>query len=175
VSEPTARVPVEGPRAARIAAPLDEALDSFAAAAMRAREVDAVTTELVRLRCAHYHDCRICGSLRMTEARDAGVDEAVAAKVANYEASDLPEHAKVALRLVDAVIIAPASAPPGLAAQLHEHFDDRQIAELLLDVVKWSRQKELVALRLETPPWMGTNLLAFDARGDALIGAATTG
>lgn len=38
-------------------APLRRALGDFAAAAVRNDEVDPITTELVRLRCAAYHDC----------------------------------------------------------------------------------------------------------------------
>jgi hypothetical protein len=36
---------------------LRAALGSFAASVVRLSAVDPVTTELVRLRCAHYHDC----------------------------------------------------------------------------------------------------------------------
>lgn len=36
---------------------LREALMRYAAAAVRNDAVDPVTTELVRLRCATYHDC----------------------------------------------------------------------------------------------------------------------
>jgi AhpD family alkylhydroperoxidase len=157
---------------APIAPALADAMEAFAAAAMRARAVDPVTTELVRLRCAGYHDCRICGSLRLEDARRAGVDEEMTAKVAVYESSDLPEHVKAALRLTDAVIIDPGGADRELAAQVRRHFSDEQIAELLLDVVKWSRQKERVALRLEAPPWQGTNALRFDAEGNHVLGAA---
>ena len=34
------------------------ALSDFAAAAVRNDAIDPITTELVRLRCATYHDCR---------------------------------------------------------------------------------------------------------------------
>ncbi|MFK7916804.1 MAG: hypothetical protein AB8G14_01905 [Ilumatobacter sp.] len=50
-------------RSARVApgtrgdAVLVGALMEFAAAAVRNNAVDPVTTELVRLRCATYHDC----------------------------------------------------------------------------------------------------------------------
>ena len=70
------------------------------------------------------------------------------------------------------MIIDPARADRRLVAELREHFTDAQIVELLFDIMKWSRQKELVALRLETPGWEGTNVLGFDANGDALIGEA---
>ena len=36
---------------------LRSALGGFAAAAVRLPAVDPVTTEIVRLRCAHHHDC----------------------------------------------------------------------------------------------------------------------
>lgn len=37
--------------------PLHRALHRYAAAAVRNDGIDPVTTELVRLRCATYHDC----------------------------------------------------------------------------------------------------------------------
>jgi hypothetical protein len=36
---------------------LSAGLASFAAAAVRLNTVDPVTTEIVRMRCAHHHDC----------------------------------------------------------------------------------------------------------------------
>ncbi len=36
---------------------LRTALGGFAAATVRLSTVDPVTTEIVRLRCAHHHDC----------------------------------------------------------------------------------------------------------------------
>jgi len=166
------RIPFSATGEGQIAPALARALDAFAAAAMRAQAVDPVTTELVRLRCAGYHDCRICGSLRLDDARQRGLDEEMAAKVARYESSGLPERAVVALRLADAVIIDPRAADRELAAQLNEHFSEEQIAELLFDIMKWSRQKERVALRLETPPWEGTKALSFDDRGNHVLDAA---
>ena len=44
----------DGVAAAR---PLRSALGSWQAAVVRLGAVDPVTTELVRLRCASYHDC----------------------------------------------------------------------------------------------------------------------
>ena len=37
---------------------LRQALNAWQAAVVRLEAVDPVTTELVRLRCARYHDCR---------------------------------------------------------------------------------------------------------------------
>ena len=36
---------------------LRRALGGFAAATVRLDTIDPVTTEIVRLRCAHHHDC----------------------------------------------------------------------------------------------------------------------
>ena len=98
-----------------------------------------------------------------------GVDEVAVAKIASYEASDLSGAAKAALRLADAMIIRPAGAGSALRADLRVHFTDSQIAEICLDVVKWSKQKYLVALRVETPPWEGLETLRFDEDGNPQI------
>ena len=42
----------------KAAPPLRDALAAWQAAVVRLAAVDPVTTELVRLRCARYHDCR---------------------------------------------------------------------------------------------------------------------
>jgi hypothetical protein len=151
---------------------LDDVIDEFAAAQMRATDIDPVITELVRLRCAQYHDCRLCGSLRLREAAEQGLIEATVAKIARFETSDLSEAAKAALRLTDAIIIRPSAADAGLRAELRRHFTDAQIAEICLDVAKWSQQKYLVALRIETPPWDGLEILTFDADGNPQVGSS---
>jgi len=149
--------------------PFDDAIDEFAAAEMRVTGIDPVLTELVRLRCAQYHDCRLCGSLRLQEAAEQGVDEATVAKIARHATSDLDPAAKAALRLVDAMLIRPSAADADLRAELHRHFTAAQIAEICLDVVKWSQQKYLVALRIESPPWEGLAGLTFDNDGHPRI------
>jgi hypothetical protein len=156
--------------------PIDEAIDAFSATAVRQSTLDPITTEVVRLRCARYHDCRLCQSLRIDDALREGLDEALAAKVDVYETSDLDDRLKAAVALTHAVILDPAAAAdPALAAQLHEHFSDEQIAELLHDIVKWSFQKVLVALRLDAPVREGLSVLSFDAHGDPSIGDVIPG
>ena len=152
--------------------PLDAAMDAFAAAVVRSSAVDPLVTELVRLRCAQYHDCRLCGSLRWQDAIDAGLDEAMVEKIARHEHSDLGDAAKAALRLTDAMVIDPSLVDDELYGQLRESFTDVQIAELCLDIMKWSKQKFLVALRLERPAWDGIETLSFDDRGEPRFGTA---
>jgi hypothetical protein len=94
----------------------------------------------------------------------------MAASIARYETGGFAPDAVAALRLTDAIILSPSRADDALAEELHRHFDDVQIAEICLDVMKWSYQKILVSLRLETPPWSETAILSFDASGDPVIG-----
>jgi alkylhydroperoxidase family enzyme len=160
----SARIPVYT-GAARYGTPLDHAMRDFELAAVRADGVDPITTELVRLRCARLHDCRRCKAVRDGAALDAGFDEALGAKVDAYETSDLEPRHKAALRLTDAMLLTPGAVDPALRADLRAHFSEAQIAELCLDVVKWSVQKALVALRLEAPP-REDGLTRMDAAAD---------
>jgi hypothetical protein len=144
---------------------MDRAILAFCETVERAASVDLMTTEVVRLRCAQYHNCRACSSYRNRYALAEGLDEALVAKISRYEESDLPARWKAALRLADAVIVAPREADAGLAAELHEHFTDEQIAELIFDVMKWSDQKVDVSLAMDTPPWDGLSVHSFDAEG----------
>jgi alkylhydroperoxidase family enzyme len=167
VKTPRVEVPAEG-----FAPEFTASLYDVHAAAMRASTIDPLTNELVRLRCARYHDCRVCQSLRLTSGRDAGVDETVAAKVDRYEQSDLGEAQKAALRYADAYMTDPAGIDDMLRAQLNAHFTPAQIVQLTLDVVAWTLQKALVCLLLDVPvDEERLTLMDFDADGHVLIGA----
>jgi hypothetical protein len=144
---------------------MDRAILEFCEGVERASSVDLMTTEVVRLRCAQYHNCRACSSYRNRYALTEGLDETLVGKLGRYEESDLPERWKAALRLADSVIVAPNEADARLAADLHEHFSDEQIAELIFDVMKWSDQKVDVSLAMDTPPWNGLSVHSFDADG----------
>jgi alkylhydroperoxidase family enzyme len=167
----TVRVPAgaDGRPLGRDAA-LVAALAEYQDAVVRSPHLDAVTTELVRLRCARQHDCRICQTLRLADAIDAGVDDELTAKIDRYETSDLPERHKVALRLVDAFIWQPTSIDARLVAQAHEHFTDDELAELLVDITKWSTQKIHVTLGTD-----GIDRLATDEHGRAYLSFTADG
>ena len=150
--------------------PLERAINEFACAAVEATAVDPVVTEIVRLRCAQIHDCRLCGSLRIQEALDQGFDEAMERKIGDYENSDFRPEIVAALRLCDAIILTPGAADESLKNELKRHFSEQQIAEICLDVVKWSQQKSLVALRMEKPPWDVPTILTFDENSAPVFG-----
>ena len=160
--------------AGRYGTELDRAMHAFERAAVRLQGVDPLTTELVRLRCARIHDCRRCRSVRDDAALEAGFDEALGAKIDDYEGSDLSPRHKAALRLTDAMILG-GPIDPALREDVRAHFSEAEIAELLLDVVKWSVQKALVALRIEPAPSPGAlTRMAADAGGTYRLGSSAS-
>ncbi|QIG44613.1 hypothetical protein G5V58_19125 [Nocardioides anomalus] len=167
----SSRIPLPtDPSVPKYGTPVDFAVAAFAAAVVRQRALDPTTTELVRLRCARVHDCRLCQSVRNVEAGE--VDESLATQVDHHETSVLSERHRVALRLTDAMILDPSAADEALRADARRLFTETEIAELLLDVVKWSQQKASVALRIEVAPREGLSELSFDADGQARVGGA---
>ncbi|MHB1164037.1 MAG: carboxymuconolactone decarboxylase family protein [Candidatus Nanopelagicales bacterium] len=136
---------------------LHSLLAAYQASVVRLRALDAVTTELVRLRCARQHDCRICQALRLADSATAGATDEVASQIDHYEDSDLSDRHKVALRIVDAFIWQPSGITPELAQSAHEHFTDDELAEVLLDITKWSTQKIHVALGTDGADRLPTN------------------
>jgi alkylhydroperoxidase family enzyme len=137
---------------------------------VRSRYLDPATTELVRLRCARQHDCRICQTLRLADAAVEGVDDELTSQIDHYETSDLTERHKVALRIVDAVIWRPTDITDDLVEQAHSHFSADEIAELLVDITKWSTQKIHVALGTD-----GADRLPVNERGVAYFGFDDSG
>jgi len=132
-------------------AALRAALTDYQDAVVRGVALDPVLTELVRLRCARTHNCRICQTLRLADARDAGADDALTAAVDRYETSDLDERIKAALRVTDALITLPSSLSPDAVASARALLAPDELAELCLDVSKWSTQKVHVALGTDAP------------------------
>ncbi len=90
----------------------------------------------------------------------------MAAKVDRYPTSDLGDRHKAALRLADAVMTQPGDIDDDLVAQLRSWFDDDQLVELTVDVMKWNYQKVAVALGIDDEVRPGQlSDLVFDANG----------
>jgi alkylhydroperoxidase family enzyme len=157
---PSAAPPPPITRAADPSAALLEALADYQDAVVRGSALDPVLTELVRLRCARTHNCRICQTLRLADALEAGADDAMTAAVDRYEASDLDERTKAALRITDALITLPASLTDQTVEEARTLLGEEALAELCLDVSKWSTQKVKVALGTD-----GADRLPLDERG----------
>ena len=145
-------------------------LTAYQEAVVRGSALDPATTELVRLRCARTHQCRICQTLRLADARAAGVDETITAQIDFYEHSDLPDLAKVALRVTDSFITQPDILSGTVAEQARASFEPAELASLCLDITKWSTQKIHVALGTD-----GAEGLETDDEGVAVFGFDETG
>ena len=135
-------------------------LAAYQDAVVRSPLLDPITTELVRLRCARQHDCRICQTLRLSSAALDGLDDDMSSEIDFYESSSLSERHKVALRIVDAFIWRPSDMSDVLVGQAHEHYSRAEIAEILVDITKWSTQKIHVCLGTD-----GADRLPVNERG----------
>jgi alkylhydroperoxidase family enzyme len=151
--------------------PSDVVFNGFLPTVARLRELDALTSEVVRLRGATQHNCRLCKSLRETTALDAGGSETLYRDIEQFEASaQLTDRQKAALRYVDALIWSPGHIDSGIAAGMRAHFSDAEAVELTFDVMRNASNKIAVALggdapRVET----GTEQYLLDADGHTVF------
>ncbi len=146
------------------------ALEEFMREVARLDSLDPVTTELVRLRGARQHDCRVCKSRRSVAAIDGGADEATFDAVDRYETSDLPDATKAALALTDAIIWTPYAVPPGVLAAARTHLTDEQVVEVVLDVTRNAANKIAVALGADAATVTdGVELFTTDTDGNLSV------
>jgi alkylhydroperoxidase family enzyme len=128
------------------------AIDAFQSAVGRLNILDPILLEVVRIRCARTHDCRMCKASRYQPARDEGLDETMLSAVDAYEQSSLPERLKVALRYTDMFLSQPGKMSPTLRRDLHRQFTEREILALSLEIAMFSIQKPYIALGLDVLP-----------------------
>ncbi|MEB3982606.1 carboxymuconolactone decarboxylase family protein [Mycobacterium sp. 663a-19] len=151
--------------------PSDVVFNDFLPAVARMRALDPVTSEVVRLRGAAQHNCRLCKSLREATALDAGGSETLYGDVERYETSTLlDERAKAALRYTDALIWTPAHLVADVAAEVRARFSEEQAVELTFDVMRNASNKIAVSLgadaaRVES----GTERYLLDADGQTVF------
>ena len=150
--------------------PIDSLLNGFVPAVARLRALDPVTTEVVRLRGAAQHNCRLCKSRRETHALDAGGTEDLYSQIEQFESADgLTDAQKAALRYVDALIWSPSQIGADVAAGVHEHFSEDQALELTWDVMRNAATKIMVSLGVDAPLVEdGTELFSVEADGQTV-------
>jgi alkylhydroperoxidase family enzyme len=151
--------------------PIGALLNDFVPAVARLCRLDPVTTEVVRLRGASQHNCRLCKSLREGNALDAGGSEQLYADIERYETSDLlSERHKAALRYVDALIWKPSGIEAEVTAGVREHFTEDEAFELTLDVMRNASNKIAVSLAADAPRVSeGTERYSIDAEGQTVF------
>jgi alkylhydroperoxidase family enzyme len=151
--------------------PSDAVFNGFLPAVARLRALDALTSEVVRLRGAAQHNCRLCKSLRETTALDVGGSETLYGDIAHFEASALlSDRQKAALRYADALIWSPGDIDHGIVAGLRAHFSDAEAVELTFDVMRNASNKVAVALAGDAPRVEhGTEQYLLDANGQTVF------
>ncbi len=132
--------------------PSDAVFNDFLPAVARMRALDPVTSELVRLRGATQHNCRLCKSLREGTALDAGGSEALYDDIERFETSSLfSQRAKAALRYTDALIWTPAHLVADVAAEVRSGFSEGEAVELTFDIMRNASNKVAVSLGADAP------------------------
>jgi alkylhydroperoxidase family enzyme len=150
--------------------PVAAVLNDFLPAVARMRKLDPLTTEVVRLRGAALHNCRLCKSLREGNALDAGGSESLYDDIERYGTSDrLSEGQKAALRYADALIWTPSRIDSDVATGVREHFTEEEAFELTLDVMRNASNKIAVSLAADAPRVeQGTERYLIDADGQTV-------
>ncbi|OBH10063.1 carboxymuconolactone decarboxylase family protein [Mycobacterium sp. E1747] len=132
--------------------PANLVFNDFLPAVARMRALDPVTSELVRLRGAAQHNCRLCKSLREGTALDAGGSETLYDEIGRFEASRLlDDRVKAALRYTDGLIWTPAHLAVDDAAEVRSRFSDAEAVELTFDIMRNASNKVAVALGADAP------------------------
>jgi alkylhydroperoxidase family enzyme len=132
--------------------PADAVFNGFLPAVARQTALDPVTAEIVRLRGAGQHRCRLCNSLREAAALEAGGSEDVYGEISFYETSSrLSESQKAALRYVDALIESPADIAPEISADMRARFSADEAVEVTFDVMRNAGNKIAVAMAADAP------------------------
>jgi AhpD family alkylhydroperoxidase len=107
--------------------------------------LDPVTSELVRLRGARQHRCRLCQSIRSRTALRAGADETLFDAVDDYRGSDLSPLRQAALAFTDGMVWTPGDLGPA-ADELRAVATPAQQVELVLDITRNALNKIAVGL-----------------------------
>jgi alkylhydroperoxidase family enzyme len=100
-------------------------------------KVDLVTRELVRITSGRLSHCSYCRNLRLHAAIKRGFDEDMVAQLDDVGQSNLADPQKIAVKFAQAFLNDPASFGPDDRAELARNFDDEQVAELVLDLVRF--------------------------------------
>ncbi len=152
--------------------PSDLVFNDFLPAVARMRALDPVTSELVRLRGAAQHNCRLCKSLRESTALDAGGSETIYQDIERFESSTLlDDRVKAALRYADTLIWTPAHLVADDVAEVRARFSEAEAVELTFDIMRNASNKIAVSLGADAPRVEhGIERYLLDADGQVVYG-----
>lgn len=145
------------------------AIEEFMRVVARLGALDPLLSELVRLRGASMHACRLCQSRRSVEATQLEPAHDLLMIAEQFERFDLDDRTRVALRITDAMITQPTELADADAAVASELFTAAEIDELLFDVVRNAANKIAVAFGADAPQVTdGIELFTLDEQGDVV-------
>ncbi|MFN8027988.1 MAG: hypothetical protein U0W40_16975 [Acidimicrobiia bacterium] len=113
--------------------------------------VDIVTRELVRIYSGRESHCRICRNFRLRVAIDRGFEESMVEQMDDLDHSDLAPHQKAALRLAHDFLGDPRAFDVAARDELLAHFTPEQVAELVLDLVRYRPGSKLTVVAGDEP------------------------
>ncbi|GEP34762.1 hypothetical protein NSZ01_25300 [Nocardioides szechwanensis] len=145
-------------------------VETFMREVARLDALDPVLTELVRLRGARQHECRVCKSRRSLAAIEAGARAETFEAVDHYRRSDLSASSQAALALTDAMIWTPSRLRDADVEAVRAHLTPAQAVEVALDVTRNAANKIAVALAADAPVVAtGVELFETDADGNLVF------
>jgi len=106
--------------------------------------VDIVTRELLRILSGRLSRCAICRNLRLNAAIDRGFDEATVKYLEDPASSDLPARQQIVLRFTKAFLTDPEAFGNSEWTELRSYYSQEQVAELILDLVRFRPGSKLV-------------------------------
>jgi alkylhydroperoxidase family enzyme len=151
-------------------------VEQFLRVVHRLDVIDPVLSEVIRLRGARQHNCRLCKSIRSRPALAAGANEELFDAIDAIDGvgwAGLPERTRIALALTDAMIWHPGSIPDVLVADVRRDFAPTEAVEVVLDVMHNAANKIAVALAADAPNVTeGLEVYEIDLDGVAHYGLA---
>jgi AhpD family alkylhydroperoxidase len=107
-------------------------------------DLDPVIRSLVKLRASQINNCAFCIDMHWTHAREEGETELRLAQVAAWrESPAFDERERAALELTESVtLLAETHVPDDVWELAKEHFEERELAHLLLQIAAinfWNR------------------------------------
>ena len=152
--------------------PSDVVFNEFLPAVARIRALDPVTAELVRLRGASQHNCRLCKTMRDITALDSGGSEELYGDLDRYETSPLLDaRARAALRYTDGLLWSPAHLDADDVAEVRSVFTEAEAVDLTLCIMRNASNKIAVSLGADAARVQdGTERYRIDADGQTVYG-----
>jgi alkylhydroperoxidase family enzyme len=133
-------------------------------------DLDPLDAELVRLRGASQHQCRLCKSLRNRTAIEAGGNDDLFAAV-DADRALLSNAQRSALALADAMIWTPGRLDPQVIEGIRQDFSPAGAVALVLWVTRNASNKIAVALAADAAHVSeGVEIYDLDARGEPVYG-----